>query len=346
MCNIVAANSGVTEYDPKHTEQIARNLSKIGVGVVLLTGGEPFLRNDIADIVKIFIRRQLEVRLQTAGLTSRLNVIRRCLELGARDINVSLDTLDEDLHDHIRGVKGSWRKAVETVSAIENDFPKVNALRALGCVLSPLNIDHVESVLRFAREIGWHLSLVPVHLNRPDENYHFRGGNPEFAFKPEDAPRVEALIQRLKWLKKSGYPLYDSRPYLDSIITFIKEGRPSWRKNDVCDAGGLYFAIRPDGRYAPCCDNDYGESLYVYDADFPEIFRSKEFLEKNRAIARRCSGCNFGSYPEMTLTMRHFPSFFERACLQIHGGRAGRNSKITGDPNHIFEIIDEIKRTP
>jgi len=343
MCNIVKANSELAEYDFKYTEQIARNFSKIGVGMVLLTGGEPFLRKDIADIVDIFVRHKLEVRLQTAGLTPRLPVIRRCLELGARDINVSLDTLDEGLNDYINGVKGSWRKAIETISAIESDFPKVNAVRALGCVLSPLNIDHVESVLEFAGKIGWCLSLVPVHVNHQDENYHFRAKNSEFSFKPADLERVKALIQRLKKLKKAGYPLFDSGPYLDSIITFIQNGRPSWRKNDICDAGKLYFAVRPDASYAPCCDNDYGEPLYVYDPDFPKIFYSKEFLEKNRAIARQCSGCNFGSYPEVTLTMRHLPSFLERAWLQVRSSWIGRNREAIGGLASLHATIDAIK---
>ena len=54
MCNIVTANRDVEPFKPDVIEMIADNLVKIGAGVVLLTGGEPFLRPDIDDIVRIF----------------------------------------------------------------------------------------------------------------------------------------------------------------------------------------------------------------------------------------------------------------------------------------------------
>lgn len=51
--------------------KIVKNLVKIGAGVVLLTGGEPFLREYLPEIVKIFTESGLNVRLQTAGFITK-----------------------------------------------------------------------------------------------------------------------------------------------------------------------------------------------------------------------------------------------------------------------------------
>jgi len=63
MCNIVEANADLKPFGGEKIEAIADNLKKIGVGVVLLTGGEPFMRPDIDKIVKIFKERGLDVRM-------------------------------------------------------------------------------------------------------------------------------------------------------------------------------------------------------------------------------------------------------------------------------------------
>ena len=101
MCNIVEANADLKPFKTEQIEAIADNLVKIGAGVVLLTGGEPFLRPDIDEIVRIFKKKNLDVRMQTAGLISKKDKIAKCVENGARDINVSIDSLDEEMSDYI-----------------------------------------------------------------------------------------------------------------------------------------------------------------------------------------------------------------------------------------------------
>ena len=321
--------------------KIAYNLNQIGAGVVLLTGGEPFIRTDIVDIVRIFRKYGLTPRLQTAGLISRFDDMLRCCELGAKDINVSLDTLDEKLGDWINGREGSWRRAIQTIGRITREFPEHDTVCAFGCVLSPYNIDHVEEVLEFANAIGWSLSLVPAHVNRSAHELHFRGYDESFVFTQEDQEKVRALIARLHERKKKGDNLFDSEQYLDSIVSFVETGHPSWRHSGICDSPNLYFAVRPDGRFAPCCDQDLDETIYVYDEKFPEVYRSRQFREQVRRVTAECPGCNYGSYPEMTLTVRHLPTFAERVKLELSGGKL-RHKSYTDE--ELFELIAAIRK--
>jgi MoaA/NifB/PqqE/SkfB family radical SAM enzyme len=315
MCHIVEANADMTPVLLKDIGSLADNLVKIGAGVVLLTGGEPFLRGDIDEIVGSLKSRGLDVRLQTAGLYAAREKIARCFSLGVRDINVSLDSLDENLSDYINGVGGSWRNAIRTIGYISRVSSARGSLCALGCVLSPYNLGEIEAVLDFATQIGWWLSLVPAHITTTSAAMNFRGCDAYFQFTPEDFPAVRSLIGRLKVMKRQGFNLFDSDRYLDSSVHFIETGKPDWRHKDLCDTPNLYFAILPDGRFAPCCDFRLNETIYVYDSDFPKTYRSEAFRQKVRDVARRCPGCQFGSFPEISLSFRHPMAFLERAFL-------------------------------
>ena len=55
----------------KQINQVAENLKKIGVSIVLLIGGEPFVRKDISEIVRAFTSRNIHVRKQTNGAATR-----------------------------------------------------------------------------------------------------------------------------------------------------------------------------------------------------------------------------------------------------------------------------------
>jgi MoaA/NifB/PqqE/SkfB family radical SAM enzyme len=268
MCNIVEANSDLEPFGSEEIGRIADNLVKIGVGVVLLTGGEPFLRNDIDEIVRIFKSKKLDVRLQTAGLIAKKDKMAKCAEYGARDISVSIDSLDEGLSDYINGVNGSWKNAIKTISFVTRTFPQKDTIYALGCVLSRYNIDEIEPVLDFATEIGWWVSLVPVHITNPETPLNFRGYDEFFKFREEDLPKVKALVERLKKKKRQGYNLFDSDNYLDSVYHFIKAGTPNWRYKGICDSPNMYFVILPDASFAPCCDFRFNKKIYVYDKDF------------------------------------------------------------------------------
>lgn len=340
MCNIVEANSDLKPFKSEHIGKIADNLVKIGAGVVLLTGGEPFLRSDIDEIVRIFKANNLDVRMQTAGLISKKELIAKCVENGAKDINVSLDSLDEKLSDYINGVDGSWSDAMKTISFISQTFPKEDSICAMGCVLSKYNIEEIDAILDFATQIGWWLSLVPAHITNANTPLNFRGYDEYFKFTEEDFPKVKQLIESLKRKKRQGYTLFDSDEYLDSIYHFISTGYPNWRHKNICDTPNLYFAILPDGRFAPCCDFRLKEEIYLFDDDFPRIFKSKEFQQKVTTITKQCPGCNFGSFPEMTLSARSFSTIKERVLLQF---KAKSKGIIPVNEKEIFTVIDKLK---
>ena len=100
QCNIIYANADMEECDLDKIKMIAQNLSKLGVSFVLLTGGEPYMRKDLPEIIKIFTENDIHVRMQTNGFANE-EKIHESIENGGRDISISLDSLKPLIQDKI-----------------------------------------------------------------------------------------------------------------------------------------------------------------------------------------------------------------------------------------------------
>lgn len=324
QCNIVETNSRIGEMTLDQIKDTARSLKKAGVGIVLLTGGEPFLRDDLPQIVEEFCRLGMNVRLQTAGTkVATEDKLRACYEAGARDINVSLDSLDHPTFDYINAVPGSSVNAINTIERISQVFRGKSAILSLGTVMSQFNYREIPSIVEFARQIGWFVSLVPVHISPPSKVKGFRSFDSNFNFRQEQWPELERACDELIALKRAGAPLFDSERFLRSSIEFLKGRPPTWRHNGLCDSPNLYFAIRPNGDFTTCCDYTLDSAPKVYDADFAQRYKSGE-LEKRRDvqdIVKNCSGCHYGSYPEVTLSVRDPKALLERVRLVLLSGK-------------------------
>ena len=341
QCNIVNSNADVREASLDEIRAIATNLRKIGAGIVLLTGGEPFLRRDLPEIVEIFKGQGLDVRLQTAGLKmADDDMLRRCFEAGATDLNISLDSLDPSVQDYINRVPGSWDAAIDAISRVSNIFTE-SAVCSLGCVMSRFNYPEVPSVLKFATSIGWYLSVVPVHITSPEVHMGFRSAENDFLIPRDEWPRLERTFGTLSSMRNDGHKLFDSDRFLQSSLEFIKTGAPTWRKDGVCDSPFMYFVIRPNGDLAVCCDHQLpGEQLSLVDPDFPKKYKSRDFIERAQSVTKACGGCHYGSYPEVTISVRSPKAFVERTAIVM---RSVRKQLRPYGPKEMHELIASIR---
>ena len=314
QCNIIYANSDLKEVSLDEIKIIADNFVKIGVAMVLLTGGEPFARDDLHLIVQAFEIRGIHVRMQTNGFASKER-IHQVIEYGGKDISISLDSLTSKTQDFINGgFNKSWNKAIETISYFTEYLPPKNSFASLGCVLMRENLDDIIDVIKFGSKISWYTSLVPIHTTTHDKPMGFRSFDTSQEFKPNEFEKIDSIIEKVRSMKKEGYLLYDSDQYLDDIKRFTKVEETSWREknNGVCDSPNLYFALLPNGEFAPCCDHRLENKYYAYSDDFVDNFKNKIIYNDTFKKVKSCSGCMYGSYPEMTISMRYLKPKIER----------------------------------
>lgn len=314
QCNIIYANSDVRECTLDEIKRIADNFAKMGVAIVLLTGGEPFARKDLPEIIHAFETRGVHVRMQTNGYASE-EQIARAVEAGGKDISISLDSLQPAMQDKINGeFSESWHQALKAMALFTKYLPKEGSFASLGCVLQPHNMGDVEDVVRFGTAISWFSSLVPVHVSDYAHPRGFRTFDQSLRFKKDELPIVDSVIERVRKMRKEGFLLFDSDQYLDDIKRFVRDEPITWRShnNNVCDTPNLYFALLPNGEFAPCCDHRLNNSYPAYDSNFPKIYRDKAWREEVAQVTRACDGCMYGSYPEMTISMRYMAAKIQR----------------------------------
>ena len=318
QCNIIYADAKHQEMNIDQIERVAENLKKIGVSIVLLIGGEPFVRKDIHLIVAAFTKRDIHVRMQTNGLATE-EQLSKCVQAVGRDISISLDSLHDKVQDKINGgFNKSWDKALETVSKVTKIFPD-DSTAFFNSVIMPTNFNHIEGVIKFATKIGWGVSLVPIHISEPTNPLPYRtldySGTMDFKHYKYNENDIYNFIDRLKNMKKNNYNLYDSDDYLEDVGRFILKKPINWRKKNtnLCDSPNLYFAIAPSGMLKVCCDYETDEKFYVYDDDFPEKYFNKTVHAEVVKKTSVCDGCMYGSYPEVTITARNFTALLERA---------------------------------
>lgn len=314
QCNIIYANSDVRECTLDEIKRIADNFAQLKVAIVLLTGGEPFARQDLPEIIKAFTERGVHVRMQTNGHASE-EQIQRAIENGGNDISISLDSLRPESQDQINGGFGkSWHEALRTIATFTKYLPKTGSFAALGCVLQRQNLRDIPEVIRFGSQIGWFTSLVPIHVTTHSAPMNFRTFDQSLRFRPEEYAAVAALLHEVRQMRKAGALLYDSDQYLDDIQRFVAGEPTTWRAKNggVCDSPNLYFAVLPNGEFAPCCDHRLHAGVQTFAADFPKTFRDREFRRKVHSVTSACSGCMYGSYPEITISTRFLAAKIQR----------------------------------
>jgi MoaA/NifB/PqqE/SkfB family radical SAM enzyme len=340
QCNVIYSNGDQNECTIEEIEVIADNLSKIGTSIVLLTGGEPFARADLPEIAKIFIDKGIHPRIQTNGFASD-EALKRLVSYGAKDISISLDSLIPDLQDQINGgIENTWQLAMEKVSYVNQNFPR-DAFCAFGCVLAPSNINQIVPIIKFASEIGWWVSLAPAHQSPVHEPRSFATYNEAMVFHPSQYSLVREVLDEVKSMKKAGYNLYDSDEYIEDIFRYITKNPIKWRRKNSgsCDAPNLYFAIQPNGDMAVCCDYRFEGKISVHSEEFPLKYKKKQMFSEAHGITAACSGCMYGSFPEISISARYYKPLIERSLLFLRPPKSSTLKSLT--PAEIKELAHQ-----
>jgi radical SAM protein with 4Fe4S-binding SPASM domain len=113
-----------------------------------ITGGEPFLRKDLFEILSVLVNKGFEVFLLTNGILIDREKARRLCSTGVKGVQVSIEG-PEDVHDSIRG-RGSFSASITGIKNLVNSGLEVT----LNATVSQLNADHLVSMVGFASGLG------------------------------------------------------------------------------------------------------------------------------------------------------------------------------------------------
>ncbi|MGA1790292.1 MAG: radical SAM protein [bacterium] len=138
-------------------EKTIREALPLGLSHIKFTGGEPFLNPDLFTYLDCFSRFGLTFSFETNGTLLTKDTVKRLKRYHLTKISVSLDGSKPEVHDNIRGIKGSFEKAVRGIRLlIDHGFsPQV-----IFC-LQRLNAKDLENTIEFL----WQLNVRSFEIN-------------------------------------------------------------------------------------------------------------------------------------------------------------------------------------
>ena len=105
------------ELSTEEAFHLIDDLSKWGVGLLVIDGGEPLHREDLLDIVKYASSKGIQTGIGSNGTLIDKVMAKRMVEAGVQSIAISVDGTDAQTHDSFRGVSGAWEQALEGIKA-------------------------------------------------------------------------------------------------------------------------------------------------------------------------------------------------------------------------------------
>jgi len=175
MCNIWQKKS-VDEMTPAEVAHFFERWSQFRW--VHLTGGELFMRRDLDDLVAAIqgsCRSLFLLNFPTTGWfgDKTISLVERTLARGVGRLMVTI-SLDgpRDLHDQLRGLPGSWDRAVETFRRLRG-IARGNFQTVIGMTLIPKNASAVDDTLAAVRQIIPDFRRDELHLNVGHSSGHY-----------------------------------------------------------------------------------------------------------------------------------------------------------------------------
>ena len=225
-----AKYSDSNELGIETIRQIIGDLEKLGNSVVGITGGEPMLRKDIVDIIKM-IPDSMEGQIYTTGININDEFVEKIKGTSLRRCIISLDHYDEKVVCRTRNSKRAFSDVMNAVTALKKSNIYVSLTICINKDL--ITLDELEKYVEFVRELG----VNEIRMVSTISQGKLEGQN--FA---KDHLYAMKIIREVK-KKTSNDPSYPA------IVNF---GEIESARYLGCGAGVNYISVNADGGVNPC----------------------------------------------------------------------------------------------
>jgi MoaA/NifB/PqqE/SkfB family radical SAM enzyme len=243
-CPMCAVHRGPD--DALSLAELARTFAALtagGVRIVELSGGEPFLRRDLPEVLALVDRAGLLCSFNTNGTAltdDGLAALARTR--GLLQVAMSLDSLDRERYRLLRG-RDLLPQALAGLDRLQ--AARLPATLKLNLALSHHNLEELDALLAFAAGRRLFLSVFPVNQG---PGVH-RSEGATFAATDAERASLADAFERLATLRRRGAPLWETSAFYRAAAAFLRR-----EPLGPCGAGRLYLDVRADGAVAPCVD--------------------------------------------------------------------------------------------
>ena len=268
-----------------------------------MSGGEPFMRDDLPEIVELACKylKPRVVHTPTNAILSEkiikntekiIQIVRKYDPSVPVTVKPSIDGVG-DKHDEIRGVKGNFKCLLKTIDGLKKLEEKYDNFHLeLGTVISNFNINDLDEIEDFVHSLG-----VESYRNEVAEcRTEF------FNLEDEITPPAEVYQKLIKDFARKVEDNIGKKKKLARtteamrVVYYDLAGKILAEKRQVipCYAGVSNVHINYDGGVWPCCVLGYEQemgNLRDYDYDFQKLWYSDKAFEVRKYIKEKNCAC-------------------------------------------------------
>jgi len=271
MCNIWRSPSApAEEFKPEILEKLP------DLDFANITGGEPFLREDIGEIVQILKTKARRIVISTNGYFTK-KIIDLVKEVGDIGVRISIEGLPA-ANDELRGIKDGFDHGLRTLLELQRMGLKDIGF---GITVSDRNARDMLELYQLAKAMKVEFSTAALH-----NSYYFHKSDNVIRGKEVVINYFEELIKEL--LKTNKLKNWFRAYFNYGLINYIR-GNPRLLP---CGAGEDMFFLDPFGEIRPCNGMDEASAETsmgnLNEESFEEIWES-ERANRVKAKAQNCS---------------------------------------------------------
>lgn len=293
-----------------------------------MSGGEPFMRDDLPEIVELACKylKPRVVHTPTNAILSEkiikntekiIQIVRKYDPSVPVTVKPSIDGVG-DKHDEIRGVKGNFKCLLKTIDGLKKLEEKYDNFHLeLGTVISNFNINDLDEIEDFVHSLG-----VESYRNEVAEcRTEF------FNLEDEITPPAEVYQKLIKDFARKVEDNIGKKKKLARtteamrVVYYDLAGKILAEKRQVipCYAGVSNVHINYDGGVWPCCVLGYEQemgNLRDYDYDFQKLWYSDKAFEVRKYIKEKNCACPLANQAYSNELM-HIPTLVKAGVKSV-----------------------------
>lgn len=285
-CNIYKKKS--YELSPEEYEKIFKTIGKSAYWVTI-SGGEPFLRKDLFDIVYNIYKHSKPkvINIPTNGLLYKqipgmVKKIATHCPCSTIVINLSVDEIGKR-DDAIRGVCNAYSNAIRTF----NQLRKLNLKNlniGIHTVISKFNVDNFREVAGTLMDMEPDSYITEIAENRVELGTENMDISPSY---PKYSQAIDYLLFNIKDRSFRGMNRITQAVRIE-YYTLVKKILREQKALIKCYAGILTVQMAPNGDVWPCCmlAKETG-NLKDYNYNFKKLWFKNQALQKERQRIRQ-----------------------------------------------------------
>jgi len=238
-----------------------------------ITGGEPFIRQDLSEIVREVYKKTNRIVISTNGYFQE-RILALCDQFPNIGIRISIEGLQQ-ANDAIRGIPDGFDRGFGTLKKlVAKKHPDVG----FGMTVQEQNAGDLLKLYQIADEYGMEFATATLH-----NSFYFRKTDNAILDKMKVAKAFEGLINALL---KSGSPKKWFRAYFNhGLVNYLYDNK----RLLPCEMGTNGFFMDPFGHIMPCNGSLERISMGdLHEKSWDEIWNSEQ-AQKVREEVSSCS---------------------------------------------------------